>query len=88
MNIKAYTDKLKKQKRSEDIYHFHKDCSHYQQCTETVDKLDRHDVIRFYCPALGRTQPYYQRDLHAIKFACTKFEPMQPTLFEYVDNCD
>ena len=63
-----------------EYYHFHKDCKHFPQCTETSVKDGRHECIDFWCPVVGKRR-YYKNDLHTIKWECAQFEPYQETLW-------
>lgn len=69
-----------------DLYHFHKDCKYYPQCTEEIVKKGKQELIKFTCPALKYSQLYYKGDIHTIKWDCLKFEPYQPNFLDSTDN--
>lgn len=72
--------------RIKDIYHFHKDCKYYPNCTEKLVKKGKSEYIEFTCPMLRYPVTYYKRDIHTIKWSCPEFEAYQPTLWERSDK--
>lgn len=60
-----------------EIYHFHKDCKHYEKCTEEIVIQGKRKRIKFICPQLKYPQLYYIKDLHTIKWDCPLFEPKE-----------
>ena len=58
---------------------------YYDECTEKEEKFNGHNIIRFTCPALGTSVPYYKGDLHSIKWSCGKFVPKQNSLFDGIE---